>query len=175
MQEPGGGEREELLRQSRLECACELHVSHGRDIYGSRHGCGGRCYHRRQNGAFLSGGTGRRWLAPGFVVCACEQGREGRTRQTGAPLSGHAGSTAVCLLRFSHYPCAYMIWLHPSPARYPRATGKAFRALGKAARKATDGRRHQASLAVWARTAGRTQPVRDRLNQQPPLYCRVRC
>jgi hypothetical protein len=49
------------------------------------------------------------------------------------------------------------------------------RAGSKAARKATGGRRHQASPTEWARTAGRTQPVRDRLNQQPPLYCRVRC
>ena len=70
------------------------------------------------------GGFARVW-----VLCLRARARGTNARQTGAPLSGHPGnSAAVCVLIFSHSPCGRMIRLHPSPARYPRATRNANRA-----------------------------------------------
>jgi hypothetical protein len=78
-------------------------MSHTGVIYGSKHGCGGRCYHRRQNGAFLSGGTGRRWLRQGLGFVPASKGERDERKADGGTAQRASRQQRSCL-RFDIFP-----------------------------------------------------------------------
>ena len=96
----GGGEREESYGRADSHASC---MSHTGVIYGSKHGCGGRCYHRRQNGAFLSGGTGRRWLRQGLGFVPASKGERDERKADGGTAQ-RASRQQRSSLRFDIFP-----------------------------------------------------------------------